>query len=113
MTPDMFQVAFQAAAVLGVFLTAVGSFIGVLVSLRNGRMAHAIALRTEQNATAIHRVQVEVNGRLTELLRVSIALARTEGAMQGRGEALAAAGAIAMTAAAAGSAAVSEEQPTQ
>lgn len=85
-SPEMIQVAIQVSGAIGLLLTAVGSLIGILVSLRNGRLALAIAKRGADNAHAISQVHVTMNGRLEQLLQVSIALARAEGIAEARAD---------------------------
>jgi hypothetical protein len=83
---DWLPFILQAASVFGVTLTAVGAFLGVLVSLRNGRLALAIAQRGTENARAISEVHITMNGRLEELLNARVALARAEGIAEARAD---------------------------
>lgn len=83
---DPLALALQAVSVFGVTLTAIGAFAGILVSLRNGRLALAIAQRGKDNAQAISQVHITMNGKLEELLRVSIALAKAEGIAEAKAE---------------------------
>jgi hypothetical protein len=87
MSATTFSLAIQCVAALGMFLSALASGTSVLISLRNGRVARGIAMRGEQNAHAIQEIHLTMNSKLSELLRVSAALARAEGIAQGKAEA--------------------------
>lgn len=84
MSTEYLSVVLQGVAAAGMLLAAAGSFVGVLISLRNGRKANNIAAKTDDAQTILKEIKVTINGRLDELLATTRALAHIEGAAAAR-----------------------------
>lgn len=84
MTIEPFQLFLLGTAAIGATFTAAGSFVGVLISLRNNRLGRRIDAKQDESQRVVQEIRVTTNGRMDELLRITRELALLEGAAQAR-----------------------------